>query len=279
MSTLRSIEFGGAAASPLDESSAEKKGSPMPEGVQSGEPMLGPSSWGPSLYPPFPMEFNNVTVLTVCYRTDRAAVDAVLPSPLRSISDVVMMHIYDMKEVQGAGRINECNVMVGAAFQDISGGFSAALFVDSDVGLAHGREVHGQPKKLARISLETRQDLIVGTVERNGIDLITATTAFKRERSELDELSEHFDFRSNLNLKIIPAIVGGDAVRQLTRRRLEDVVVSECWKAPGTVELRPHALAPVWKLPVRDCLDAFYWRGRFTLVGGTTIHDYLEAET
>ena len=62
-------------------------------------------------------------------------------------------------------------------------------------------------------------------------------------------------------------------------RRLSGVQVHECWRAPGTVELRANAQAPVWRLPVIEPLDAFYWRADFSLVPGRVIHDYLAAGT
>ena len=44
-------------------------------------------------------------------------------------------------------------------------------------------EVHGQPKKLARVNLELRGDLLVATVERNGIEVLTATLPYKVRRA------------------------------------------------------------------------------------------------
>jgi acetoacetate decarboxylase len=54
------------------------------------------------------------------------------------------------------------------------------LFLSSDIGVAHGRELHGQPKKLGNPKLEFRGDLIVGTLERNGIDVLTGTMPYKQ---------------------------------------------------------------------------------------------------
>ena len=68
---------------------------------------------------------------------------------------------------------------------------SPYLFLNSDVGLAHGREVHGQPKKLADPRVELRGDLLVGTVTRNGIDFITGTMGYKQQQGTLDEFNAH----------------------------------------------------------------------------------------
>jgi len=147
--------------------------------------------------------------------------------------------------------------------------------LSSDVGVVHGREVHGQPKKLGEPRIDHRGDLVVGVVARTGIDVVTGTMAYKQRREPLTSLSRHFDFAENINLKAVDHIDGTPAIRQLTARRLADVVVHECWSGPCTVELRPNAQAPVHRLPVVEMLDGFHWRADFTLVEGRVIHDYL----
>jgi acetoacetate decarboxylase len=163
--------------------------------------------------------------------------------------------------------------------EEIAGSYSPYLFLSSDVGVAHGREVHGQPKKLGEPTLEIRGDLTVGLVRRNGIDVLTGTMPTKQWRDSVDSLTRHFDFALNINLKAVDHIDGRPAIRQLTARRLEDVAVHECWGGPCTVELRPNAQAPIHRLPVVDMLDGLYWRADFTLVPGRVIHDYLPAGT
>jgi acetoacetate decarboxylase len=184
-----------------------------------------------------------------------------------------------MPDTDFVGQALECNVMVGARFSRdglvVDGGYSTALYLDSDVGVAHGREVHGQPKKLAALELEARGDLIVGEVERNGITILRATFPYKQRAADPADMKRHFDFTENLNYKLIPQIDGTPGIRQLTARRLTDVVVHECWTGPCSVELRPNVQAPVWRLPVVEPLEGFFWRADFTLVAGRILHDYL----
>lgn len=226
---------------------------------------------------PFPFSFRSVEVLTLCYRTSPEAVRRMLPPPLEPISDRVLIHIYNMGDVEWLGRYGECNVMIGAELPGRGrGGFSPFLFLNSDGGLAQGREVHGQPKKWANPRVEYRSDLIVGVVERNGIDCCTGTMAYKQQRGTLDELKrDAFDFSLNLNYKVLQHITGETAVRQITSRKLADVRIHECWRGPCTVELRPNAQAPLHRLPVLEELDGYYWKADFTLVPGEIIHDYL----
>ncbi len=235
--------------------------------------------WDAPLVPPFPFSFRDLRALTLAYRTDPTAVARLLPPPLEPTGDVVLIHIYDIRDAEWLGQYQECNVMVGARLPSTGdeGAYSPYLFLNSDVGLAHGREVHGQPKKWAEPRLEVRQDAWVGTVSRNGIDVITGTLAYKQRPDEIASVSRLMNFTLNLNLKAVDHIDGRPAVRQLTSRRFENVKIKECWSGPCTVELRPNVQAPVHRLPVAEMLDGFYWRGSLTLVGGSVVHDYLSA--
>lgn len=226
---------------------------------------------------PFPFTFRDVTVFTLTYRTSAAAVRRMVPPPLVPISDWVVVHLYHMGDVEWLGCYGECNVMLGAEIPGrASGGFSPFLFLNSDGGLAQGREVHGQPKKWANPRIETRSDLIVGVLERNGIDVLTGTMAYKHHRSDLAALKRAtFDFTLNLNYKVVPHIDGRDAIRQITSRRLSDVKVQECWADPCSVELRPNMQAPLHQLPVIETGGGWFWRAEFTLVQGEVVHDFL----
>ena len=250
-------------------------------GRLSVEDILAPgfsTPWDAPMVPPFPFTFRGVEVLTLAWRTSEAAIARLLPPPLEATSDVVLAHVYKMNDVEWLGAYGECNISIGCRLPgtEIVGSYSPYLFLSSDVGVAHGREVHGQPKKIGRPRLEVRGDLIVGTVERNGIDILTGTMPTKQRADSLDSLTRHFDFALNVNLKVADHIDGRPAIRQLTARRLADVRVHECWGGPCTVELRPNAQAPVHRLPVAEMLDGLHWRADFTLAPGRVVHDYLE---
>jgi len=233
--------------------------------------------WDAPMVPPFPFAFRNVEILTLTWRTSEAAVARLLPPPLEPTSEVVIAHIYKMNDVDWLGAYGESNISLGCRLpgSDVAGSFSAYLFLSSDVGVAHGREVHGQPKKLGEPRLETRGDLVIGAVARNGIDILTGTMPTKQRPDSLDSLARLYDFALNLNLKAVDHIDGRPAIRQLTARRLADLKVHECWGGPCTVELRPNAQAPVHRLPVVDMLDGLHWRADFALQPGRVVYDYL----
>lgn len=227
------------------------------------------------MVPSFPFEFRNAEIMTVYWRTDPTALAFLLPPPLQPRGDVVCVHIYRMNDTDWLGPYMEANVMFGAELGEHQGAYSPYLVLSSDVGVAHGREVHGQPKKLGNPQIEIRKDLIVGTVARNEIDVLTATMAYKQTPARPEELKPYFDFATNLNLKAIDHIDGTAAIRQITSRKLENVTIHEAWTGPASVELRSNAQLPVFRLPVLEPLQGFFWRADFTLVAGEVIYDYL----
>ena len=232
--------------------------------------------WDAPTVPPFPFRFRNAEILTVFYRTDPSRLAYLAPEPLEPRGECVAIHIYRMNDTDWLGPYAETNVMFGASLPGMAeGAYSPYLFLSSEVGVAHGREIHGQPKKLAIPRLEFKGDLIVGTVERNEIDIVTATMPYKQVPADPAEISARFDYSTNINLKAVDQIDGRPAIRQLTSRRLKDVAVHECWKGPCTVELRPNAQAPVFRLPVLEPLEGFYWKADFTLSAGEILFDYL----
>lgn len=232
--------------------------------------------WDAPMIPPFPLKFRNAEILTIYWRTDPEAMAFLLPPPMEPIGDVACVHIYKMNDTDWLGPYCEANVMFGAKLGAAAGAYSSNLVLSSDVGVAHGREIHGQPKKLGNPGVDFRGDLIVGTVERNGIDVITGTLPYKQNRVSGEAIAPYFNFATNLNLKAVDHIDGTPAIRQVTSRKLADVVVHEAWSGPATMELRPNAQLPVFRLPVVEPLQGFFWRADFTLIEGETIHDYLE---
>lgn len=234
--------------------------------------------WGAPMIPSFPFEFRNMEILTLAYRSSPEAINKHLPPPLVSTSDIVMVHIYNMNDPDWIGPYNESNIMIGCCLKetDIAGGYSPYLFLNNSIGISHGREIHGQPKKYGQPKIEFRNDLIIGTIHRNGLNILTGTLAYKQNRDEVSSINNYFDFSTNLNLKVVDHIDNRPAIRQLTSRKITDLTVHECWSGPCTIELRPNAQAPLHRLPVLEMLTGFYWRADFTLVKGEIIYDYLK---
>ncbi len=250
---------------------------PAPEDAV-GTPIDSPITGLPPGY------FRDGEVLTFQYTTEPGAIRALLPQPLEPINDTVQVQVSRWGDVPGAGRnIHECNVMVAARYRGadavVDGAYSPYFWVESDRAMAGGREFHGQPKRIAEISVQAVGDLHVGRVRQHGFDIFTGTMQYKAAPSTLQRLRSRVDLITNINLKIINHV--DKAARRsgkLTARDLTDVEVHECYEGPCTVDIRPTATAPLYRLPVRTFLEGFYWRTDFRLIGGRILHDYLPAD-
>jgi acetoacetate decarboxylase len=236
------------------------------------------------LVPRFPITFRQVEIMTVIYTTRPDAIRAVLPEPLEPVSDYGIVHIYRMNDAEWFGRYHESAVQVecrlparfSATGRDERGAYSPYLYLEGDGPVSTGREVYGQPKKAGEPSIDVHGDLFVGRVRRNSIDVITATLPYKQRRADAADLNRTVSFATNVNLKIIPHVDGTPAIKQITARTFERVQVHEVWTGPATLELRPNAQAPVYRLPVLDVVAGFYWIVDFDLPMGRVWYDYLK---
>jgi len=233
------------------------------------------------MYPPFPIRYKDVTILTTVYRTDPAAIAKHIDFPVESHGDLVMIHNYYMPVVEGMGEVEETNVMIGVKVNangvDHFGGFSTNLLISSEVGLTQGREIHGQPKKMGSTKITTVDNEIIAEVFR-GDDLISRVVMpVSSKTAEVSELEKYFPFRENINHKVIRNIDGSQGINQITSRILGDVVVKECWRGPSKLTIEINESAPFHLLPVLETLESFYWKADFALVPGTILHDYLKA--
>lgn len=232
------------------------------------------------MYPPFPIRYKDVTILSTVYRTDPAAIEKHIDFPVESLVDLVMIHNYYMPIVEGMGEVEETNVMVGVKVNssgvDHFGGFSTNLLISSEVGLTQGREIHGQPKKMGNTKIKTVNNEIVAEVFR-GKDLISRVVMpVSKKAAQVSELEKYFPFRENINHKVIRNIDGTQGINQITSRVLSDVVVKECWRGPSQLTIEINESAPFHLLPVLETVESFYWKADFTLVPGTILYDYLK---
>ena len=234
------------------------------------------------MYPPFPIRYRDVEILTTIYRTDREAIEKHINLPLRSTGDLVMMHNYYMPDVDVMGEVEETNVMVGVQLEKAGethvGGFSTNLLISSEIGLTQGREIHGQPKKLGNTKISRQDKGLIAEVSR-GTNLISRVqTDSMATPAEVSEIESYFPFRKNINHKVIRNIDGTQGINQITSRTLAEVKVKECCKGASQLTIFENKDAPFHLLPVRETLESFYWIADFSLEPGVILHDYLKGD-
>jgi acetoacetate decarboxylase len=229
------------------------------------------------LVPVLPIRLRRTEILTIVYRTDPAAADALVPAPLEITGDLCVVHVYKMHDAEWFGVYCESAFQVPVRMPDGRPAvYSPFLVLESDGAVAAGRETYGQPKKAGQVSLEAAGDLLVGRIGRNGIDVATATMCWKQTpaaSADLERLVPGSGLNVNLRVRQEEA---GRVSRELVARSFADVVEHEAWTGPGTLELRPNAQLPVHLLSVGEVVLALHRMLDLTLEPGAVVHTYPE---
>ncbi len=148
------------------------------------------------------------------------------------------------------------------------------MFLNDDGPIAAGRELWGFPKKLARPSLRTEIDTLVGTLDYGPLRVATGTMGYKHHEADLAQVKALLGM-PNFMLKIIPHVDGSPRICELAEYHLEHVLLRGTWTGPAALSLTPHALAPVAELPVLEVVSAIHIVAELTLGHGKVAHDYL----
>jgi acetoacetate decarboxylase len=225
-------------------------------------------------YPPGPYRFVNREYFIVRYRTDPEILRRVVPEPLEIVDPVVNYEFIRMPDSTGFGDYTESGQVIPVRFEGQTGSYTHQMFLNDHPPIAGGREIWGFPKKLAQPSLAVETDTLVGTLNYGSLRIATATMGYKHRALEIS--AEVQAMRApNFLLKVIPHVDGGTRVCELVRYHLEDVTVKGAWTGPASLQLNPHALAPVADLPVLEVLSAKHLLADLTLGLGAVVHDYL----
>lgn len=227
-------------------------------------------------FPPGPYRFIDREYLIITYRTDREALEAVVPEPLTIDEPLVNYEFIRMPNSTGFGDYTESGQVIPVRFGEHKGGYTHAMFLNDGPPIYGGRELWGFPKKYAQPTLHVDADTFVGTLDYGPVRVATGTMGYKHKALDLDTVAASLA-RPNYLLKIIPHVDGSPRILELVDYRLEDVVLKGAWTGPAALDLRPHALAPVADLPVREIVSATHILADLTLGLGKVVHDYLKS--
>lgn len=229
-------------------------------------------------FPPGPYRFVNREYLVITYRTDEAALRAIVPAPLVPAQPMVRYEFIRMPDSTGFGDYCESGQVVPVKLAGEAGGYTHAMYLDDHPPIAGGRELWGFPKKLGQPRLGVASDTLIGTLDYGPIRVATGTMGYKHRALDLAPVRAALS-QPNFLLKIIPHVDGSARICELVRYRLTDLNVKGAWGGPASLELHPHALAPVSSLPVLEVISGLHVLADLTLELGTVAHDYLTYAT
>lgn len=227
-----------------------------------------------STYPAGPYRFINREFFIITYETSRELLEAILPPPLELIEPLVKFEFIRMPDSTGFGDYTESGQVIPVRYKGEEGGFTISMFLDCHAPIAGGREIWGFPKKLAKPKVFVEEDTLVGQLDYGSTRIAHATMGYKHH-----ELDTHAVLKAMKQpiflLKNIPGVDGKPQINQLTRTYLTDITVKGAWTGPGSLELHPHALAPIAELEVRKIVSVSHFITDLTLPYGEVVEDYL----
>ena len=132
----------------------------------------------------------------------------------------------------------------------------------------------GLPQEVREPKPQGREDTLVGTLDYCWVRVATATMGYKHRTLDASQIKMTMR-EPNFLVKVIPHVDGTACICELAEYRLENIEIRGAWAGPGSLQLNPHALAPVADLPVLEVVSAVHCVADLTLGLGKVVHDYL----
>jgi acetoacetate decarboxylase len=195
--------------------------------------------------------FVNGEMFSVEFLTDESVVAQILPPPLRPAEQPLIRAMVSRWQSNCVGDFNGGAIYVAATHDGIDGEYVLAMYMDNDIPTIYGRDLFGEPKKLATTALYRHGDTYHGWLDRRGTRLI------ELHGTLTEDLGPFEDEGVNYNFKARPAAdgVGLEEDAILTRATFQ-VKATAAREGTGTVTLGGTIHDPLDELPVRSIVRA-----------------------
>jgi len=143
--------------------------------------------------------FLDIRSLAVTFETDPAVVAELLPPPLLPAAEPrVSLSISEIRRSNCVGPFNGCSFNIACTYGGQPGLYCLTMPMNTDTAVIFGRELYAEPKKLAEVALDVRDDgRARGTVTRHGITYIELRGTFEEQMApvNLESVSSHYYFK------------------------------------------------------------------------------------
>lgn len=225
-------------------------------------------------YPAGPYRFINREYFIITYETDPKLLRKVVPPVLEPIGSVVKFEFIRMPDSTGFGDYTESGQVIPVKYKGEEGVFIVDMFLDSFPPISGGREIWGFPKKLAKPKLFVDSDTLVGLLDYGCVRIATGTMGYKHHETDKKAVLEATK-KPVFLLKNIPGVDGKPEVNQLTKTYMTDIEIKGAWNGPTSLELHPHALAPLASLYIKEVISGLHFVADLTLPYGEVVEDFL----
>ena len=227
-------------------------------------------------YPPGPYRFVNREYLIITYRTDPERLRAIVPEPLALDAPLVKYEFIRMPDSTGFGDYTESGQVIPVSLNGRRGSYTHCMFLDDESRDRGRARALGFPEEAREPEPQDRE----GHAGRHA-RLRPGARGHRHDGLQAPHAGRFADQdramgAPNFLIKVIPHVDGTARICELVEYRLEDIEVRGAWAGPGSLQLNPHALAPVAELPVLEVVSAVHFIADLTLGLGKVVHDYLQ---
>lgn len=169
------------------------------------------------LYVPLPHAYRNIHWCSVICKIKRDLLEDFVQKPLelpeteKPLFEVFVAH-YGESEI---GSYREAGIIVPARYKEINASHFSNLYLDSDAGIAAGREIIGFPKKYAGVYYSENGNTVTGSVVRKEMQIFSIYGDFSKP-VKVDRLP----VAPRLQVRYIPKVDGpGSDLHQVIATR------------------------------------------------------------
>jgi acetoacetate decarboxylase len=200
--------------------------------------------------------FVGAELLVVEFLTRPETVAAILPPGLRPTAKPSIAVTIGRWRSNCVGDFTGGSVRVAARHGDLEGAYVLAMYMNADHSILFGRDLFGEPKKLATTALHRQGDEMHGYVERGGVRLIDLQAKLGPDIGGMRVVSPNF------NIKATPSCTGvGCEDDPLLTVAEFDSAFTCCRRGEGRVALRSTVHDPLGDLEVETVLQTSYLEG------------------
>jgi acetoacetate decarboxylase len=212
--------------------------------------------------------------LRVEFLTSPDVITRLLPPPLIPASQPLVSVTVGQWHSNGFGDFAGGSIYLAASHEGEPGGYALTMWMNREPAMAFGREVFGEPKKLATVRLRADAERHEASVERNGVALLTLSGERMCEADAREQTRIAFNYRSRTAADGVglegPAVLTRATFTERVRLRLQ---------GDGTVQLHGSVHDPLEELEIVSVLGATYCEqdiaGRCEPIASVAAEDFL----
>jgi acetoacetate decarboxylase len=191
--------------------------------------------------------------LTIEFLTEPGTVRRLLPPPLEPVDKPLVVAGIGRWQSNGVGDYAGGSIYLAARHGDVEGGFGLTMWMDTEAAVTYGRDLFGEPKKLASTNLFRNGGHFHGWVERHGTRLLDLRAELGEDLGPSQGSRTAFNFRS----RSAPDGIGLDGPAVLTQATF-DATVRSRREGIGSISLGATVHDPLDEIEVLSVVRAEY---------------------